>query len=78
MIVIIDGDNSPGTNVKKLGRLDENDRVIIYYASDNGFFQKETNRNSLIEGTRCSIDFKCVPAGNCAVDLAVAMDAGIM
>ncbi len=78
MIVIIDGDNSPGTNVRKLGRLDERDKVIIYYASDNGYFAKESNRISLIEGTRCHVGFKCVPAGNCAVDLAVAMDAGIM
>lgn len=78
MVMIIDGDNSPGTNVRKLGQLDEKDKVIIYYASDNGFFTKEGNRISLIENTRCSVEFKCIPAGNCAVDLAVAMDMGIM
>ena len=74
MIIVIDGDNSPGTNVRKLGKLDERDKAIIYYASDNGYFAKTDNRSQIVEGSRCAIEFKCIPAGNCAVDLAVAMD----
>lgn len=76
MILIIDGDNLPDITVKKLGQLDESDSVMIYYASDNGFFTKESNRVPLIDNTRCNVTFKCIPAGNCAVDLAVAIDLG--
>ena len=74
MIVVVDGDNSPGSNVNGIKRMKESDSAFIYYASDNKYYQKKENRATIENDSICSIKFKEISAGNCAVDLAVAMD----
>ena len=74
MIIVVDGDNSPGSNVNGIKRMSDKDSVVIYYASDNQYYRKGENRAAIYKDTVCTIEFKEIPAGNCAVDLAVAMD----
>ena len=78
MTIFIDGDNGPGTNTKNIEQLRKSDRVILFYASDNKYYLKDSNKKALAEAAVCSIEFKCVEAGNCAVDLAVAMELAAM
>lgn len=78
MVLLIDGDNGPGVNTRNMDQLSEADKAVIFYASDNKYYAKESNRSALTENTRCKVEFKCIAAGNCAVDLAVAMDVAVL
>ena len=77
MILLIDGDNGPGVNTNNMEQLKDTDRAVIYYASDNKYYTKESNRTAVVEKSGCEVLFRCIPAGNCAVDLAVAMDSSV-
>ncbi|MBQ3281157.1 MAG: hypothetical protein IJH41_02000 [Eubacterium sp.] len=77
-MIIVDGDNAPGMNTRKINELDARDRLIIYYASDNKYYLNEVNRELLKQKAKCPIEFKVVKNGNCAVDFAVAMDLAVL
>ena len=76
--MIVDGDNAPGENVSKIEELEERDKVIVYYASNNKYFLNEENRNRLKHSAKCSLEFREVNCGSCAVDFAAAMDLAVM
>ena len=78
MFLIVDGDNAPGENVSKINELEERDKVIVYYASNNKYFLNKENRKRLEYNAKCSLEFRKVNCGSCAVDFAAAMDLAVM
>lgn len=74
MIVIVDGDNSPGTRTEGVSALCKEDELYIYYSSNNKFYLDQSNQNVLRLESDCNIHFKKIKDGKNAVDFAVAMD----
>ena len=73
MLIFVDGDNLPGRNTAGADRLDKDDIIMVYYAENNGYYNKEENRKNLKENTYATVMFMKVAAGSNAVDLSVAM-----
>lgn len=73
MVIFVDGDNLPGRNTAGADRLDKNDIIMVYYAENNGYYNKEDNRKTLKNSTRATVMFMKVAAGSNSVDLSVAM-----
>lgn len=75
MRICVDGDNAPGANTKGINKLSDIDKVIVFYASNNKYYCAEANREKLLANANCEVEFRSIPAGDCAVDIAIAMYA---
>lgn len=74
MVVIVDGDNSPGANIKCMSWLVPEDSVYIYFASDNKYFKRINKQETILKTAKCPVTFTSIPAADNAVDFAIAMD----
>ena len=75
VLYFVDGDNNPGMRTEGISRLPADVKVRIYYASNNTYYTRTTNRDALTVCTDCAVEFMKVPAGKNAVDLMIAIDA---
>ena len=77
-IYFIDGDNSPGARTIGIENLNEDDKVIVFYAQSNSHYGSEFIRNELSSKTKAKVTFVKTIDGKNAVDFAVATRAGFL
>lgn len=58
----------------RLKKLDTEDAVSIYYASDNKYFTNKERQSEIIKTANCNVNFLKISAADNAVDFAIAMD----
>ena len=75
-VFLVDGDNNPGKGpVTGTEFLTKEDRVIVFYASNNTYYKVEKNRESLIGKTSADVEFSMTACGKNAADFAIAIKA---
>ena len=74
MVLLVDADNSPGRNIQGINRLEPEDTVYIYFASNNKYYKNRDRQAEIIRCAKCKVIFNKVSAANNAVDFAIAID----
>lgn len=77
MIVFVDGDNSPGNRTTGSAALGTEDKLYVYYCSNNTYYKSSKNRNRLQAEAGCPVEFKITEVVSNSSDFAIAIDAGI-
>ena len=75
IVCLIDGDNNPPKGADGIELLNADDSVIVFYAANNPFYSKASNRQALQSLAVCKVEFIQVPPGKNSVDFAVAIEA---
>lgn len=74
-IYYVDGDNDPCKRIQGIERLSSRDRVKVFSAANNGYYNIQKHREELLNTCKCKVKFITVTPGDNAVDFAIAMDA---
>lgn len=77
MIIFVDGDNSPGRRTTGSAALSPDDKLFVYYCSNNTYYKSSKNRELLQKEAGCHVEFIATDTMNNSADFAIAIDAGI-
>ena len=57
MIIFVDGDNSPGSRTAGSAALSPDDKLFVYYCSNNTYYKSSKNRDLLQKEAGCHVEF---------------------
>ena len=77
MFIYVDGDNSPGSRTTGCAALSPDDKLFVYYCSNNSYYRSSRNREQLQKKAGCHVEFVETDAMSKSTDFAIAIDAGI-